>query len=379
MKTVHWIDYDRWGACTVEFCRNLTWQGNADIAGIGVFVSYIVEVMLASILLAALGLPYIFRLKHYDGRALTATGRLAASNTWAALHTSLGTFWDTAFMFSFAVGVAGIVSTKISLSWYDRLFLAPSLALTSSVLFAAWPLYIPNCRHTTARWVGLLAILCMLGFLCSTAMTDDQTPMYMPAFDLYCMSTYDGSNNVPAQVAEYLRLVAVYGALGMGAALVVAYSLMRVVLFCWGPSAWPLEMLSRVEKKGWLGGWVLAWCVLLTGLMFANLIYFAIMRYLMFQAAGPSLRENRWGFGQVLALATWLPAVLDFVFVVTGHLKALEYRLPVGVDLFVSEKAVANGNGTNSDASDEESGGILVEDRGRIIGRGSPYRTTTSI
>ena len=363
LNSTRWKTYDDWGDCTIAYCRDLTWEGNADIAGIGVFVSYIFEVVLATIFLAALSFPYISRRKTY-GQPVAST---LSRNTWVALHTSLGTFWDTTFIFSFSVGIAGIVSSQVHLSWYDRNSLAPSLALSGSVLFATWPLYIPNCRHTTPRWIGLFVILAMLGFLC-TAQINDEKFGDMSAFDLYCMNLYDPSDFVP-EVAAILKDVTVFGFLGPAAALVIIYFLRRGVIYQFGEKAWPILLLTKLEAKG-MGPWVLAWCILPTVLMYAGLVYFALMRYLMFEAAGDSLRENRWGFGQVLALATWVPAVVDFLVIWRGHLKALKYRLPVGVEVRIEEKMKESESEGEEEELDEEGGGGIIHGGAPGVGWG---------
>ncbi|KAK0648508.1 hypothetical protein B0T16DRAFT_408322 [Cercophora newfieldiana] len=69
--------------------------------------------------------------------------------------------------------------------------------------------------------------------------------------------------------------------------------------------------------------------------MIVSLISFALKRDMTAEVAGPSLEESKWGFGQVMALTTWLPTVADFVLVFQGNLKAVEYRLPLGVDVSI--------------------------------------------
>jgi len=40
-----------------------------------------------------------------------------------------------------------------------------------------------------------------------------------------------------------------------------------------------------------------------------------IVRLSISTTAGPSLEEGQWGVGQVMALVTWLPTVMDFILV----------------------------------------------------------------
>jgi len=58
-----------------------------------------------------------------------------------------------------------------------------------------------------------------------------------------------------------------------------------------------------------------------------------------------------------------MPAVVDFGVIWRGHLKALKYRLPIGVDVTV-DKAMAESIGEESEESD-------VENRGAILHTGA--------
>jgi len=53
--------------------------------------------------------------------------------------------------------------------------------------------------------------------------------------------------------------------------------------------------------------------------MYLSLVVFAMRREVTSEVAGPSLEENKWGFGQVMAMAAWLPTLLDFVLIAKGE------------------------------------------------------------
>ncbi|KAK3988196.1 hypothetical protein QBC44DRAFT_398658 [Cladorrhinum sp. PSN332] len=352
---IRWIDYKRWGVCTVEFCRSLTWEGNADLAGIGVFITYIVEVVLATFFLFSLAAPHAFRSSRKKQYAYGEPINSRTDKTWAALQTSLGMFWDSALLFSVATGAASIVSTTTNLSWYDRLFMQPSMALTSCVVFATWPLYLPTCRHTFLRWLALCAVLGMFAFIASVGYWEQR--FNQTAFDLFCMNVYPSepsSDSARASFYTYLRYFGMFGSLGLCAFLILVYA----VVWCWcaflyywkrkegepfdrlvASTTWlsPLPSSSPSSNGRVRGALVLAWCVLFSVVMYACLAYLAVARSVMFETAGPSLKENRWGFGQVLVLVTWLPTVLDFCLIRRGHLVALVYRLPLGVGVRFAE------------------------------------------
>ncbi len=326
--------------CKFRFCQELTFEGNPDIAGIGIFASYIVEVILATLFILAIGAPYILGFKRYRTHrpfGETHDPSQVSGRAWSALNASLGIFWDSAFVFSLSIGVATIASTYTNFSFYDREFMGPSTSLTASVLFATWPLYIPSCRHRIPRWIGLLLIIGMMMFSFRTASSfTAKQRNSLAAFDIYCLDLLDEQGNGPLlDVVHVLRPAVFYVIPSFAAVLVIGYLVREVVLRWRGPDSWLLRTLAglRLQREAsGFGYWVLAWCFLLTGFMWAALVYFSFRRALMSFVAGESIQENQWGFGQVLALATWLPTVVDFVLVFANNqFKALDHRLPLGL------------------------------------------------
>ncbi|KAK4206338.1 hypothetical protein QBC37DRAFT_381194 [Rhypophila decipiens] len=59
-------------------------------------------------------------------------------------------------------------------------------------------------------------------------------------------------------------------------------------------------------------------------LMIICLVSFALKREMTAEVAGPLLEESKWGFGQVMALATWVPTAVDFVMIIQGKCKWFE-------------------------------------------------------
>jgi hypothetical protein len=79
----------------------------------------------------------------------------------------------------------------------------------------------------------------------------------------------------------------------------------------------------RIPKGSGILRWVVAlsvvaWLVMVFALMYLTLATFILKRTLTALAAGPSLEENRWGFGQVMALTVWFPTGVDFILVIRG-------------------------------------------------------------
>jgi len=105
---------------------------------------------------------------------------------------------------------------------------------------------------------------------------------------------------------------------------------------------------------------VMVWCSISLVVLLVLLAIFVRYRSSVIAIAGSSVTELQWGFGQVLAVATWLPTLLDFSVIlkgkrspfhlevlvcwgrdqadhipciVKGHLGAIEYRLPLGMNV----------------------------------------------
>jgi len=67
-----------------------------------------VEVSLVTVFVLAIGSQYILHRQRVVGPTIDVNK--SAKSIWAALHTSLGLFWDTALLFNLAVMIAAFVS-----------------------------------------------------------------------------------------------------------------------------------------------------------------------------------------------------------------------------------------------------------------------------
>lgn len=67
----------------------------------------------------------------------------------------------------------------------------------------------------------------------------------------------------------------------------------------------------RAARELWELG--VAWVMLL--LAWALLAYFSMLREEIIETAGAADEANEWGFGQVLTLGTWVPVVLEWLYI----------------------------------------------------------------
>ena len=74
-------------------------------------------------------------------------------------------------------------------------------------------------------------------------------------------------------------------------------------------------LADRPWVRRWRSVWRLgiAWLNLL--LMWGLLAYFTVLRHNIIETSGGLDDENKWGFGQLLALATWVPVLAEFLYI----------------------------------------------------------------
>jgi hypothetical protein len=297
--------------------------------GTQVLISYVIEVCLATIFILVFGSRHLFYWQQPMNRVNTINKPI-----WAAVQTSLGLFWDTAFLFHLAVTMAGLVSIGESNSVYIGDFARLSSAVTWSVIALTWPLYRPTCHHRRARGLGLVVASVLCGMLMWWSPAGGSR--YPSTFEYLCYEHQDGNTDLRTSsvimgwIVWYLTgsLTGLCLALYLGHLAAKIYYRYRSKVQSKGlaselevyqiPSAAP-----RMSKGSGILRWVtilsvVAWMVVVLALMYLTLATFILKRYLTAFAAGPSLEENRWGFGQVMALTVWFPTGVDFILVTRG-------------------------------------------------------------
>ena len=78
---------------------------------------------------------------------------------------------------------------------------------------------------------------------------------------------------------------------------------------------WIPGLVDRPWVVRWRSVWRLgvAWLNMLA--MWGLLAYFTLLRHRIIKTAGGLDNEDKWSFGQILALATWVPIVAEFVYI----------------------------------------------------------------
>ncbi|KAK4154396.1 hypothetical protein C8A00DRAFT_14475 [Chaetomidium leptoderma] len=302
--------------CGASVCKSLGWAGNGDLAGIGVFSSYYIEAILATIYMVVL-LGKSFHLWGGGG----APGRI--------LGAFLGTLGDLimgAFVFSLVVVIASLHSIfqvrgdeDFSVTTYE---IVTAMLVTVFSVCSATLLYC-LAEHGKGPKVLLRAVLFALWALMLAVVnigrTTDPSAAALQSgtighpFELYCQVIGTGP-------LEAVRIFAVASA-GLGA-LWLVYLLSR-------------KCRSKASETGRL--WravvtILAWIV-----MWVFLGVFTALRARSIEVAGASDKSNEWSFGQIVAVAAWVPVLLNFIYIlIAGVDGAQNSKLPDGYEVTIS-------------------------------------------
>lgn len=379
-----------WTGCRADFCRNVGWHGNPDLAGIGVrmiaiqllpepkvedpgqvqitnrvftqkvIISYCTEVILATIFVAA---HVFYEARH--GAQLGAPLLAEPSDVhaaWAAIHTSFVVFWDSALLFAMSICIAVMVIQATDSSYHTLLFMSYTSLLTTWVPIFTWIYVGGTCRYRSARMAAMI-FTSLVSFISSVQLTwrlwswhavlENPFSNTGSAFDGVCLKQSISTDST-------LKAVLWFGVFGFVASMLLFWShfacpniLTAPYFRCLGQGrsrSW--LNLPRQTDRGLVFRFICGGLPALFKLLFAycSLAFVVLYRYKISSVSGVSFQENEWGFGQVLAILTWLPTILDFGMVwkgktehspvktaanlePVGHVEGLKYRLPLGLQV----------------------------------------------
>lgn len=293
--------------CFDEYCQALGFPGNSDLAGIGVLTAYSIQVGITTFFILA-SLFYALVLKHPPRRMSIAT--ISDRPFFSALQSSLGIFWDTALLFALSVAIASLILSFNDRATYTQAFCALSTVLVTPPLIALWPFYVPACARPLPRRLALFALCCVtfaMGARHGFGSYFDDSP-----FEQRC---YRFKEERTAIVAWRCVLGAtLYLGLGVFVWLGYHWTIFRDWRVLRRATAWK----HRHRYAGGIfvdGLFVVSVGVVPFAFMWTALIVFVLLRGEIAERAGASIEEGKWGFGQILALVTWVPTALDFIVV----------------------------------------------------------------
>ncbi|KAH7627884.1 hypothetical protein B0T09DRAFT_172678 [Sordaria sp. MPI-SDFR-AT-0083] len=311
-----WLYVPVIGICFHDYCNALKWEGNPDISGIGVNVAFFIQAALTSVfLLIYLGF-YIAETHHARKHPGLANQKIASS--WRkASDDCLEVFWSTCYVFALTLAVGTLCFNVIYDSpghVYSGYFGYLGTILSVSVLICLWPWFPGRYRYPVLTFSGVCVLL---GLVIGVSMTflkevssDDKT-----VFEKACLESKQRMGSVkdlkedenvfmqPTKSTTYVQNFVRYTPWATVALLAL-----------WG-GAFFFTLLWRRRNK--ITNWSLYKMItgipggLLVlgsfGLVWVALSFFFYLRVRVEDLAGPSYAENEWGFGQIVAIAAWLP------------------------------------------------------------------------
>ncbi|KAF4977989.1 hypothetical protein FDECE_18284 [Fusarium decemcellulare] len=261
--------------CREEFCESMQWEGNPDLAGIGVLAAYFILAVFTTIFCLVYFANNIHRASKYH---------LIEHRDWSP---TLEVFWVSSAYFALGLVFAGICVLAIEGGTeHTAVFVLLGAMIAISGLQALWPIYRPTCGH---RWFakGIIAALEVSVIIISIYVAQVRT--WESDFELYCF------HSLPAQ---HLISRILYLPIG-----ITAFGLIIAGL------KWTRKLPSGVREE------LLDYAIIVSGflMMWFSLALFMHLRTQMGGLVGDSYAENEWGFGQVLAVVACLPTVAQFL------------------------------------------------------------------
>lgn len=301
-------------------CQAIDWTGNPDISGIGVCyihfslllilrltiakvtISYYVEVILTLFYTTVILIDFIrrnFIRQEIQSIPKRGNGTMMVRNRLdqliEAVKATHYAFFDTALLFNGVMYLASITmkwrngqSSKYLTVYgnYSLNLLAACSSITMLVLFILLP------KRFSLRLGALIVVM---------------IPMYLDLNMAFGSGTSLFENWCIAK--DTLWLVRVVG----------ERSWMVIPLVCiLYPGIWFLIFIKHHDnekaRKIPSGVLKMTLVVLLNAFMVGLLIVYTIWRTRLDAFAGPSLQENDWTFGQILALAAWMAVILKLLY-----------------------------------------------------------------
>ncbi|KAK7921555.1 hypothetical protein PG985_009577 [Apiospora marii] len=326
--------------CRAHLASEIGLQGNSDIAGTGATLSYLIEAVLATAYLTAQAVAFFCRgsridrtwVQHSHGSVRDALGASLSTFFWASVLLSLGILTGSLHHLA-AISRESVEDQLVRWSEGAAIHIYdPEFAVMAST-FCCPPVFSMGLLvHSRGQRRRLLHVAVMMSAAVLMAVT----------WSLYLISAADRSpaisNNpsgvwieglpihgpVPYAFSAGIVMFAYLGVPGLLTLIVAKLYRLSVTPPNWG--------LSRRYKMS-MGFMTHIFCL---GIMWYTLFRLWKFRGYIDTGQGSSIAE--WSFGQILALATWVPVLVEFGYTFFfGIQEGLEGNMPT------EYKAMLNG------------------------------------
>ncbi|KAH7082178.1 hypothetical protein FB567DRAFT_499968 [Paraphoma chrysanthemicola] len=284
--------------CIADYCRTKEWDGNPDIAGIGMLATYVIQAMLVTI--------YIIGIITIRSEKLLPKLRKIPSlfRVLLALKHSLVDLLSACFLFSIAMLLAGNVSLLQDMSTSTMYILIISMPVNSVLPAVLLQLVgtrlLRRSRGRILAWCVVLALAVTL-FVGTIVAKFKKTIKAEEDFDYEARCLWPYISGLIAPMAYYSWVIAGFQLLGISAYIVGLLNSQR------NRSLNPFDWLPRSVWWTLLG---LTFCA-----MWTSIGLFIRLTLRIHDRVGEKNKDSEWSFGQVLALATWVPSIVEFVYI----------------------------------------------------------------
>lgn len=312
-----------YGSCPVEICQKLVWEGDGDLAGIGVMVVYYLAAIFATmyyVLLAADQFEPFRQFEHHRRRWNWIVG---------AFHETIQAFLDTGLIFSISMLISGVYRFGSARMHPDKSHSIYQLTNAAYIgILTMFPpillqIVAPNRRRRRIRAVlWLLVVIMAIVLMALYFSLETSVSQILNLLDRQsAVSDWIWESNCePLTLRDNLDI-----------AILTAVVISGINFFPWIyhiiiPRTWRHSIRKALvgkwaaSKKGRHGrSWwkhVVAIARTVDGaccciIMWALLGLFTAYRSVILKAMGPDNANTEWSFAQVFALATWVPVAID--------------------------------------------------------------------
>ncbi|CAK7216381.1 hypothetical protein SCUCBS95973_002793 [Sporothrix curviconia] len=354
-----------YNSCPKEICKDLVWEGDPDLAGLGVMVVYYlaaVFVTLYFVLLAADKWEPFRNMEHHHRRWKFLLG---------AFHETVNSFIDTGLIFSIAMLVAGVYRHGSTRLHPDKSHSIYQLTNATYVgIFTIFPPVLLQIITPTKRRRRIRATLWFIAIHLAVALIALYFSLETNASKLINLLDRDSAvsddiweaNCEPMSVRD-----------GLDISILTAIALLGVNYLPWlYHTLMPRKTRLNIRNNSFIGrldaakphhhgrSWwkhVLTIILLIDGIaccimMWELLGLFTAYRGIINSRMGPDNGNGEWSFSQVFALATWVPVTIDLMTIyIYGAKDALEGKVSenfIVVKNEANEKSRAlNGGGSS--------------------------------
>ncbi|OLN87840.1 hypothetical protein CCHL11_00092 [Colletotrichum chlorophyti] len=319
--------------CQAQFCKAVGYTGNQDLCGIGVVASYYLEAILGTMYLVAFTIHQIRR--HVNANIYQSAGSTKKQGFGGRIldsfRGSLDMFLGGAMLIAVAMLVASVYASITSrqerkqpnpeLPSGEAVYeMALALIASNFSVFPVMLLYALVKHDGHRKWLHRSVLFLLWGLSAAV--------VYLaPRAEIDYDERKSGRQNFDCDQrgSQYWHVVKATQF------LVIALPLLWLLITVFVTTGFKIPgMVDKPWVRRWRSCWrlLVAWVNLCV--MWGILGYFTHFRQKIINAAGGLDKNDKWTFGQVLALAAWVPVVAELIYILifgledglSGHMPA---------------------------------------------------------